>query len=123
MNKGNYYKHKTKKFLENQGFCCEYLEKLQRIYSKGQLIWVKHDLFASDLLAMDGKKIIFIQVKSGKRTTGINIKKAIENFDKYPFPDFVDRWIVIWYEREKEPEIIDLKEIQEGGDKNEITKQ
>lgn len=113
MKKGNYYKKKTKEWLEKEGFYCEYLEKLQRIYTQGRIIYVKRDLFGSDLLAMNGEKIVFVQVKSGSKNTGINYKKAIEEFKKYPFPNFVDRWIIIWKERQKEPEIIDLKDINE----------
>lgn len=111
MNKGNYYKKKTKDFLEKQGFCCEYLEKLQRVYTGSKIIYVKRDLFGADLLAMNTEKIIFVQVKSGSPDTGINYKKAISEFQKYPFPSFVDRWIVIWRERQKEPEILDVKEV------------
>ncbi|MCX7641220.1 MAG: hypothetical protein N2Z20_01120 [Elusimicrobiales bacterium] len=111
MNKGNYYKKKTKEFLEKQGFVCEYLEKLQRIYDKGKIIFVKRDIFASDILAVNKEKIIFVQVKSGSKNTGINYKKAIDEFLKYPFPEFVDRWIIIWKERQKEPQIIDIKEV------------
>ena len=129
MNKGNYYKKKTKDWLVKEGYTCEYLEKLQRIFippkkgeklekkkqfSKrtGKLLYVKRDLFASDILAMKRDKVIFVQVKSGGKGTGINIKGAIEEFNKYPFPNFIDRWIVIWKDKEKEPEIVDIKEVQ-----------
>jgi len=112
MNKGNYYKKKTKDWLTGEGFTCEYLEKLQRIVSKGKLIYIKRDLFGADILAMNKESIIFVQVKAGKKKTGIDIKKAIQEFKKYPFPDCVDRWIVVWRERDKEPEIIDVKEVQ-----------
>lgn len=111
-NRGNYYKYKTKKWFEKQGYCCDYLEKLQRVYSNGQLIYVKRDLFASDILAFNQNEIIFCQVKSGKKDTGINIKKAIEEFSKYPFPKFVKKWIVLWRERQQEPDIIDVDEVK-----------
>jgi hypothetical protein len=60
-------------------------------------------------------------VKSGEKT-GINIKKAINEFLKYPFPDFVKLWVVIWRKKEKEPEIIDVRELIKpkiGGTDNE----
>ena len=109
-NRGNYYKKKTKDWLVKEGYVCEYMEKLQRIYSKGRLIYVKRDLFASDILAMNGEDIIFVQVKSGKEGTGINLKKAYQEFEKYPFPKYVKRWIVIWRERQREPEIIEVNQ-------------
>ncbi len=111
MNKGNYYKRKTKEFLEKEGYCCEYLEKLQRIMSGKKILHIKKDIFGADILALNSEKIIFIQVKSGKNTTGIAISKAIEEFNKYPFPAFVERWIVIWRERIKEPEIVNVNDI------------
>jgi len=111
MNKGNYYKRKTKEFFENQGYVVDYIEKLQRIFSRGKIIYVKKDLFASDLIVMSKKELIFVQVKGGKEKTGISVKKAIQEFNKYPFPPFVKRYIVIWRERQREPEIIDLKEM------------
>jgi len=118
MNKGNYYKKKTKDWFIKEGYVCEYLEKLQRIFitpnkkNKGKLIYIKRDLFASDILAMKSDKVIFVQVKSGGKKTGIDIQKAIKEFNKYPFPKFIDRWIIVWQDRQREPEIIDMKDIQ-----------
>jgi len=119
--KGNYYKYKTKQWLIKQSYCVDYLEKLQRVFSKGQLIYVKKDLFGADILAFNKDEMIFVQVKSGEKTTGINIKKAINEFLKYPFPDFVKLWIVVWRPKEKEPEIIDVRELIEpiGGTNSE----
>ena len=108
MAKGNYYKYKTKKFFEEQGYSVDFLERTYRVYAKGKLIPVKKDVFASDVLAMGNGEIIFVQVKGGKSTTGINIKKAIEEFNKYPFPDYVKRIIVIWRERAREPELLEV---------------
>jgi len=112
-NKGQYYKYKTKQWLEKQGYCADYLEKLQRVFAKGHLLYVKRDLFGADILAFKNNpdELIFIQVKSGEKETGINIKKALNEFLKYPFPSFVKLWIVIWRPRQSEPEIIDIKEI------------
>jgi hypothetical protein len=114
MNKGNYYKKKTKDWFEKQGYVCEYLEKVQRIYTKNNLIFVKRDLFGADILAFNNQEIIFVQVKSGEKNTGINVKKAIEEFKKYPFPHFVKRWIIIWRPRQTEPEIIDVQDIEKN---------
>ena len=62
---------------------------------------------------MKKDKIIFVQVKSGGKNTSINIKKAIEEFNKYPFPKFIDRWIIVWQDRQREPDIIDMNEVQQ----------
>ena len=38
MNKGSYYKYKTKKWFIEKGYFCEYLEINQRLYIKGKII-------------------------------------------------------------------------------------
>ena len=104
--KGNYYKLKTKKWFEAKGFEVEYLEKLQRIFAKDKVIWIKRDLFASDMLALKKPdEIIFCQVKLGKS----NIAGAYKEFAKHQFPDCVKLWIVVWTPRVKEPEIVEVE--------------
>jgi len=104
--KGNYYKLKTKKWLTEQGYQCDYLEKLGRIFNPKtkSVIFVKRDMFASDILAMSKDDLIFVQVKFGKK----NIASAYKEFDKYVFPSFVKKWIVVWELRAREPEIIEI---------------
>jgi len=104
MTKGSYYKYKTKKWFTNDGYVCEYLEKNQRIYIKGRVIFIKRDLFGADGLAMNDKQIIFWQCKLNEK----NISSAIKEFKKFPFPIFVDRWIVVWKPRVRQPEIIEI---------------
>ena len=107
MTKGNYYKYKSKKWLEEKGYKVEYLEKLQRIYDKknNKVIFVKVDLFASDILAISKDEIIFVQVKLNKK----NIAEAIKEFNKYPFPNFATRWVLVWTPRVGEPEIVNVE--------------
>jgi hypothetical protein len=103
-NKGDYYRYKTKKWFQDLGYKTEYLEQRQRIYTKGKVIFVKRDLFASDGLSMNEDLMIFWQCKLNKK----NIADAIKEFSKFPFPDSkeVERWIVVWEPRKREPEII-----------------
>lgn len=110
--KGNYYKLKTKKWFELKGYECEYLEKLQRIFTKGKVIWIKRDLFGADILAMKKPdEMIFCQVKLGKS----HVAEAYKEFAKHQFPDFVKLWIVVWEVRAKEPEIISVEVDNEQG--------
>lgn len=104
VNKGNYYKLKTKKWLVAQGYQCDYLERLQRLYTPKGVIFVKRDMFASDILAMNEEEIIFVQVKLGRK----NIASAYKEFAKFVFPPFVKRWIIVWEERARQPEIIPM---------------
>jgi len=109
MNKGNYYKHKTKKWFENKGYFAEYLEKQQRIYDKkrNKIIFVKKDIAGADGLAMNEHEIIFWNSKAGTSSKSAGIKE----FAKYPFPRFVKLWLVCWKERQSEPEIIEVNDI------------
>jgi len=109
MSKGDYYKAKTKRWFEKQGYWCEYLERVRRVWNekKKEPIYIKQDIAGADGLAMNGKEIIFWNSKSGR---GVNILRAVKKFSEYPYPDFVKRWIIIWKERQKEPRIIEIKE-------------
>lgn len=106
MNKGQYYKLKTKKWFEGKGYLCEYTEKLQRIITKeGKVIFVKKDIWGSDGMAMNGEEMIFWNSKYRKA----NVAKGLKEFSKYPFPSFVNLWLVIWEKGKREPEIIEVK--------------
>lgn len=102
MNKrqiGQRNKLKTKKWLENQGYSVENSETNKICFFNGKLFAVHKDLFGSDLLAMNREEIIFVQCKSVKG----DILKAEKEFAKYPFPVFVQRWVVCWELRSREP--------------------
>ena len=105
-NKGNYYKRKTKVWFEADGYTVEYLEKLQHIYAKGKVIYIKRDLLGADLLAVNDKEFILANVISNKG----DLAKHIKRFKEYPNPSFIKRLIVYWEARAKEPEIIEVDE-------------
>lgn len=102
--KGTYYRLKTKKWFKEKGYFCEYLEKTQRIYTKGKVIFIKRDIAGADGLAMNEKEIIFWQAKLNTA----NIASAIKEFHKFPYPDIVQRWIVVWTSRVREPQIVEV---------------
>lgn len=108
VKKGNYYKYKTKKWFEDDGYYSEYLEKKQRIFTKGRVIFINRDLAGADGFAMNKNEIIFWQCKLNKT----HISDAIKEFNKYPFPDCVKRWIVVWEPRARAPHIVDVNEIE-----------
>lgn len=107
-NKGSYYRLKTKKWFIDKGYDCENAEKNQRIFIKGQVIFIKKDIFGADLIAMTTEEIIFANSVLGRK----NIASHIKEFNKYKYPDFVKRWIVVWEERAREPEIIEVEKIK-----------
>lgn len=105
--KGNYWKLKTKKWFEKDGYYCELLEKTFRVFVKNKVIFVKRDILASDGVAVRNDQIIFWQCKLNKK----NVAAAIREFKKIPFPKFVNLWVVVWTPGAREPEIIEV-----GGD-------
>ncbi len=112
MNKGNYYKIKTKKWFKDKGYFAEYLERNQRIVIGGKTIFIKKDMAGADGMAMNKETIIFWQCKLNKK----NVAEAVKEFQKFPYPPTVSRWIVVWIPRAREPEITEVEDIkQEDG--------
>ncbi len=107
MVKGNYYKIKTKKWFEEKGYQCEYLEKLQRIFTKDKkVIFIKKDLFSSDGLAINENEIIFWNSKLNKK----NISQGYKNYSELKIPKIpqIKKWLIVWEKYSKEPEIIEV---------------
>ncbi len=104
VKKGNYYKYKTKRWFTGEGYFCEYLEKTQRIYSAGKVFFIHKDLAGADGFAMNKDRIIFWQCKLNKS----HIAGAIKEFQKYPFPDCVERWVIVWQKGQSNPDIVEV---------------
>lgn len=107
-NTGNYYKLRTKKWLEKKQYSVATMEQMYRVFNPTSkaIIYVKRDQFGADLLAMSQEELIFVQVKFNTARGKIN--EAIKEFAKYPFPDFVSRWIIVWEKGAREPEVIEI---------------
>ncbi len=99
-------KARTKKYLMARGFQVADLERVHYIYTRAGMLPTKRDQFGSDLLAMSGDSLFFVQVKSGKSASGGTFLSARREFAKYRFPPFVDCLIVAWPPRAREPRII-----------------
>ena len=106
VSKGNYYQTKTKKFFEADGWMVASVEKNQRIFTPRGVIFVKRDFWGSDLIAVKGEQMMFIQSKTNRA----HINSGLNEFRKYPMPSFVKQVVVIWEIRAKEPEIIEVEE-------------
>lgn len=108
-NKGNYYKLRTKKWLEAKGYEVAFLERMMWIPDKrepGKLIPIKRDQMGADLLAMSKEHVVFVQVKLNRN----NIGAARIEFAKHTFPESkeIEKWIVVWEPRDREPEVIEV---------------
>lgn len=105
--RGAYYKARTKRWLESEGYQVADLEKVHWIFRNGQReIPVKRDQFGSDLLAVSGRRLVFIQVKSGKITG--NFPEARRAFDSFRFPPFAGRLVIAWAHGASTPRIVNM---------------
>jgi len=105
--KGNYYRKKTKDWMEAQGYEVFITEQTQTLWDskKKRAFHIKRDLAGADLLAMNGKEIIFIQVKSNKN----DILKGAKELGQHKYPPCVKLWVVYWVPRAKEPLIEEVE--------------
>ena len=102
--KGTYYRNRTKEFFEKAGYHVVLLEKLQRIYVRGRVVFKKQDVWGSDGMMSDGKELIFWNSKFGRD----HIAEGIKEFNDYPWPSSIKLWIVVWEYRAREPDIISV---------------
>lgn len=104
--KGNRNKYKTKKYLEAQGYWVEYSERNQVVRFGKRAVFVKKDLFFSDIIAVRNDEILFVQVKSNKH----GIQDAVSKFEsvKNKFPQNSYLVVLSWQDRVKEPLIIKI---------------
>ena len=102
--KGNYYRNKTKAFLEKDGWKVQNLEIPKRVFVKGQVFYTRQDLWGADLICVKNEELLIVQNKSNP----VDISKGIKELKKAPWPDFVEKWVVIWPLRAREPQIIKI---------------
>jgi len=103
IQRGNYYRLKTKHFYEAEGYEVVTSEIRKPMPIKGRMVWIATDIFASDLIAMNGEEILFIQVKTNRG----DVSKAVKEFAKHQFPPTIRKIVVCWPERASVPEIFE----------------
>jgi len=96
--KGQRSKYKSKKYLSERGYWCEYSEFF---LSQGK-IKIKKDLFFSDMIAVREDRILFIQIKSNKN----DVRRAAKDFKDLNLPPNCYKIIMLWEDRAKKPKII-----------------
>lgn len=115
--KGSYYKARTKRWLEGEGYQVAFLERMMLLHIPEKLaddgtlreaarqLPIKRDQFGSDLLAVRRDAVVFVQVKLGRK----DVWDALREFARYEWPDTpaVKRWVVCWEKGAKTPEVVD----------------
>lgn len=103
--RGAYYKARTRRWLEKQGYQVGDLEVVRWVGGPAKRFPVKRDQFGSDLLAVSGDRLVFCQCKGGKSATG-NFPDAKRLFDSFTFPPGTAKWVVAWTPRAREPRVV-----------------
>ncbi|CAB4187287.1 hypothetical protein UFOVP1601_17 [uncultured Caudovirales phage] len=106
VSRGAAAKGRTKKYLQAQGYQVADLEVVRYIFGKGGRMPVKRDQFGSDLLAVNEREVVFVQVKSGKSAAGGSFPDARREFAKHVFPHFATLLIVAWPPRARQPRLV-----------------
>lgn len=107
--KGQYWKQRTKRWLEACGYQVAFLERVLWIQTGRGRVPVKRDQFASDLLAVNRREIVFVQVKGGVSRRS-QLAAARQAFAAFAFPADTKQWIVLWAPRARAPEVIVVSE-------------
>lgn len=103
--RGAYYKARTRRWLEKQGYQVFDMEVVRWIQRGNIRIPVKHDQCGADLGAMSATELVFVQVKSGN--VNGNFPSARRKFAEFTFPPFVRRCVVAWARRARQPRVVD----------------
>ena len=106
VQRGAYYKSKTRKWLERQGYQVADMEVVRWV-GFPKRIPVKRDQWGSDLVAMRADGIVFVQVKGGQSATG-NFPAARRTFAAFTWPTspVVCRCVIAWLPRAKAPRVV-----------------
>lgn len=109
--RGSYYKARTKRWLESKGYQVADLEKMHWIFRSGQpALATKRDQFASDLLAVSARAVIFVQVKGASAARG-NFPDARRKFESFHFPPWTRQWVIAWPSGSRSPRIVEMRSV------------
>jgi hypothetical protein len=113
VQKGNYYRNRTKAWLESLGYTVANLERKQRIQipdkdgGPDKIFFRTSDIWGSDLIARNEERMVFIQVKSNP----VHIAQGMREINKGPWPPTVERWVVYWPPRRRSKDGPDIVEV------------
>lgn len=99
-------KSRTKAWLIAQGYQVADLEQVYWIFTPAGRVPRKRDQFASDLLAVNGAHVVFVQVKSGESARGGTFPAARREFAKFVFPPASRQFVIAWPTRARVPRLV-----------------
>ena len=106
--RGNYYKKKTQKWYEDQGYTVELTEFVCARQIPGRIIYKKVDILASDGIAYNEKEFILWNAKSTNMGHVSWLKSTgSKDYRNINTPPFIKKQLVIWEPRKK-PVVVDV---------------
>lgn len=109
--RGAYFKARTRKYLQKHGYQVAALEVVHWIFTPKGRLPTKRDQFGSDILAMNGTEVVFVQVKGGEAARTGYFPDARRKFEEFTFPPGTKQWVVAWAPRAREPRILDMTRV------------
>lgn len=109
---GQYYKGRSRRWLEGRGYVVALLERMHVIPRPGRPIFVKKDQLGCDLLAVNGEHVLFVQVKffgSRAKVYDLQVRAARQEFARFPCPPGARQEVHVWRRGGREPEVIDAR--------------
>lgn len=110
--KGTYFRKRTQVWLEKQGYAVAVLEQLRWVMPPGRRPFaVKRDQLGCDLLAVNARHTLFVQVKFRGETGPVDrrfelsLRDARAMFETFPCPPGAEQWLVVWRPRERAPTV------------------
>jgi hypothetical protein len=103
--RGAYFKARTRTWLKARGYQVADLEKVA--FLGPRRVPVKVDQFGADLLAMNARGVVFVQVKGGKQCLGRGtFPAARRTFAAVTWGPATARVIVAWPPRSRVPRVL-----------------
>ena len=104
--RGAYYKARSKKWIQKQGFQVADMEVLRTVWTPHGPVCTKRDTFGSDLMYMTKAVVVFVQVKGGMKPLSTLVKDAARTFGRYAFAEHCRQELHVWRPRAKQPEVV-----------------
>lgn len=103
--RGAYYKARSKRHLERQGFTVFDMEIQRVVYTPAGMLPTKRDQLGSDIAYLTKDIVVFVQVKGGSRLLSVLIREARRAFERYEFPQHSRQELHVWRPRARRPDV------------------
>jgi hypothetical protein len=127
--KGQYYKTRTKAWMERDGFEVAFMERMAWLRTKPKddevtrlclehgvtpppgMVPTKTDQLGADLLGVrqQPEALVFVQVKSRSQ----DVPEGVRGLLEHRYPSYATLWVVYWEFKAREPVVVDARKYME----------